>query len=218
MTSSSISYFEDLYTKYNVSFLFVLPLFKDIINNIKDKSNRKYNIHGLFCDCGLLNTYLLNSTGEFNNIFTLVFDQKTLLNVTLTDKMNVKVYNLLDLLTNYKYFHNIKNIDDKIFIELVIDKKWNEDIKLIMSSSYSKVSSTYKKEIVNDGRYILSEKENITYLYIENIPAQIMHKTEVARDIIKRLFNIQKIEMEEYFNSFSHKKETYSLNKTTCHY
>lgn len=207
----NIKYFEDFYTKYNISFLFVLPLFKDIIYNIRNKSNKKYNIYGLFCDCGLLNTYLLNKNSEFDNIFTLVFDQKTLLNTMLTDNINVKVYNLLDLLINYKYFHNIKKVDDKIIVEFIIDEKWNKDINLIMSSSYSKLSLEYKKEIVNDGRYLLSNKEDITYLYIENIPAQIVYKTKFAEDIIKKVFNIEKIELEEYFNSFSKERETYDL-------
>lgn len=206
---------ENIFKTYNSSFVFVLPLFKDILSNVRSIKKQKFNIHGLFCDYGLINTYLLNSKGEYDGKLRLLFNANKLVNANLENKLDSLSYNLLDVILNSQFFENILRFEDKVIIELKINKEWEEDVKKIMESSYSLVSKKYKDYILNDGKYLLSSDKNINYLYIDNIPAQIVNKTEMMREEIIKTFNLEgnNQDIKEYFNQFLIEKETLQYGK-----
>jgi hypothetical protein len=203
---------EKIWKQFNISFILVLPLFKGIIENIKTKENYNISIHSLFYEYGLINCYLLNNKSKYNGYLRLVFKKESILVCDLLDKLDKPIASLLDLIISSKYFDTIKDTDDYIIIYLKIDNKWNKDIKHIINSQYSKVSSEYKNYITYTGMYSLSENDIINYLYLKNIPAKIIIKHKSLQDNIISIFNYDsKDDLPEVFTSFDIKKESLNL-------
>lgn len=204
---------EKIWNKFNISFILVLPLFKDIVSNIKSKDNHNISIHSLFYEYGLINCYLLNNSSRYDKCLRLVFNKKTIIDCDLLDKVDKPVANLLDLIIGSEYFYTLKDIDNYIIIYLKIDSKWDKDIKLIMKSQYSKVSSEYKDYVTYAGYYQLLSDDIVNYIYLKNIPAKILLKHQSLQDIIIEIFNIPKnSDLPEVFPEFSRVKETLDLN------
>lgn len=203
---------EKIWKNYNISFILILPLYKDIIRNIKDKNDYNITIQSLFYNCGLINTYLLNTKGEFDKTLKLVFKKDMLLNSNLTDVLNKPVSNLLDLILSSKYFNTIRDTEDHLIIYLDIDNKWLKDIDKIVQGKYTEVSNEYKKFITYEGTYKLSGDDLIDYLYISNLPAKITNKHNSLEKLIKDIFKVEETEiLDEVFPIFDRKKETLNL-------
>jgi len=205
---------EKIWKTYNISFILILPLFKNIIQHIKTKNNYNVSIHSLFCEYGLINCYLLNSKSEYDGYLKLVFSKNKVLTNDLLDKIDKPVASLLDLLISSKYFYTLKELENYVIIYLKIDNHWEKDITHIMNSEYSKVSKEYKEFITYKGSYVMSDDDIINYLYLKNIPAKIIIKHESLHDIIKKVFKVDKsFQLEEVFIGFSKEKESLILNK-----
>lgn len=205
---------EKIWKTYNISFILILPLFKNIIQHIKTKNNYKVSIHSLFCEYGLINCYLLNSKSEYDGYLKLVFSKNKVLTNDLLDKIDKPVASLLDLLISSKYFYTLKELENYVIIYLKIDNYWEKDITHIMNSEYSKVSKEYKEFITYRGSYVMSDDDIINYLYLKNIPAKIIIKHESLHDIIKKVFKVDKsFRLEEVFIGFSKEKESLIINK-----
>lgn len=205
---------EKIWKTYNISFILILPLFKNIIQHIKTKNNYNVSIHSLFCEYGLINCYLLNSKSEYDGYLKLVFSKNKVLTNDLLDKIDKPVASLLDLLISSKYFYTLKELENYVIIYLKIDDCWKKDIMHIMNSEYSKVSEEYKEFITYKGSYIMSDDDIINYLYLKNIPAKILIKHESLHEIIRKIFNIDKsFELDEVFIQFSKEKESLIINK-----
>lgn len=206
---------EKIWKNFNISFILVLPLFKDILNNIKTKQGYNISIHSLFYEYGLLNCYLLDSNSKYTGTIRLLFEKSKILESTLVNNIDKPVNSLLDLLINSKYFYNIKNYEKYIIIYLKIDEVWEEDIHQIIRSNYSKVSQEYKNCILYKGEYELINNNTINYLYLKNIPAKITSKHKSLEDDIKNLFNISsELEIKELFPEFNeNNKESINILK-----
>ena len=203
-----------LWTKVNISNIIVLPLINKILKNIKTRNNTNISIQGIFYEYGLLNSYLLNSLSKYTNNLRLVFDKKKLLESNLVDKLNTPLTSLLDIIVNSEYIESVKEYPNHIVIILKIDDKWSNDIRHIINSSYSLVTSEYKDAITYKGNYILQDDDAINYLYIKNIPAKIAGKHASLEKSIREIFNIDdKVILDELFPQFDVKKETFLLPK-----
>ena len=203
-----------LWSKFNISYILVLPLFNKILKNIKTRNNTNISIQGIFYEYGLLNSYLLNSLSKYTNNLRLVFDKKKLLESNLVDKLNTPLTSLLDIIVNSEYIESVKEYPNHIVIILKIDDKWSNDIRHIINSSYSLVTSEYKDAITYKGNYILQDDDAINYLYIKNIPAKIAGKHASLEKSIREIFNIDdKVILDELFPQFDVKKETFLLPK-----
>lgn len=203
---------EKIWNKFNISFILILPLFKNILSSIKTIDNYNISIHSLFYEYGLINCYLLNNKLEYDKCLRLVFDKKKVLVCDLLDKIDKPVASLLDLLISSEYFYTLKDLDNYIVVYLKIDSKWNKDISYIMKSQYSKVSTDYKNYIMYKGMYSISSDEIINYLYLKNIPAKIIVKHQSLQDAIIDIFNMSKdSELPEVFPEFSREKEALIL-------
>jgi hypothetical protein len=206
---------ERIWKNFNISFILVLPLFKDILENIKTKQGYSISIHSLFYEYGLLNCYLLNNNSKYTGTIRLLFEKSKILESTLVNNIDKPVNSLLDLLINSKYFYDIKNYEKYIIIYLKIDKIWEKDIYQIMKSNYSKVSQEYKNRILYKGEYELINDSTINYLYLKNIPAKITSKHKSLENDIKNLFKISsEIEVQELFPEFNeNNKESINILK-----
>lgn len=203
-----------LWSKFNISYILVLPLFNKILKNIKTNNNTNISIQGIFYEYGLLNTYLLNSSSKYTNNLRLLFNKKALLESNLVNKLNVLLTSLLDIIVNCDYIESIKEYPDHILVILKIENKWNTDIEFIINSQYSMVSSEFKDAITYRGNYVLQEDDAINYLYIKNIPAKIAGKHESLEKSIRKIFKVEdSFNLNELFPAFNVKNETFSIPK-----
>jgi len=201
---------EKIWNTYNISFILILPIFNKIFHGIKSKNNHNISVYTLFSKCGLINTYLLNDKGKYNNNIRLLFDKKLLLSCNIKEDVDKPVTNLLDILTNSEYFSTLIEMDDYIVIFLNIGDFWEKDIQLIMNSEYSKVSDEYYNYVIHKGIYSLAENDIINYIFIKNIPAKIIKKHEDLEKQIHKIFNSNE-KLEELFPKFDVEKESLIL-------
>jgi len=202
--------YRELWNKCNVSTVLILPIFSDLLKNIRSTDNNaEYSIHGLFYDCGLINAYLYEEDVSYDNTLKLLFDRETLMNTQIF--INKPVPTLFDLLINSKYFKKVKVDGEFIVIYLKIDRKWDNDIKEIISSNYSKVSEKYKELLLLKGSKVLSTSKVIDYLFLKNIPAKIVYKSNKLEDVLKEIFSFSEPIDGEYFIKFNFLNETLDL-------
>lgn len=201
---------DDLWRKYNVSMILVLPLFKDIIENIKIKGSYKLNIQGIFYDAGMINTFLLDENHKYNGNLRIVFNHDSILNYKLYDQNGNEIASLMELLISSEYFKDVKIIDSYLIISLKINEKWNKDIKQIIKSKYTEVSADYKEYVKYKGIYLKHKNKTINYLYLSNIPAKILLKHSTLEVLIQQLFNVPKLELTEIYKAFSKSEESFN--------
>lgn len=202
--------YRELWDKCNVSTVLILPLFSDILKNIRSTDNNaEYSIHGLFYDCGLVNAFLFEEDVIYDNTLKLLFEKDKLMNSEIF--INRPIPTLFDLIINSKYFKKVKVDGEFIIIYLKIDRKWDNDIKEIISSNYSKVSEEYKKLLLLKGTKVLSSSKIIDYLFLKNIPAKIVYKSNKLEDVLKEIFSYTDPIDGEYFIRFNFLNETLDI-------
>lgn len=205
--------YRELWNKCTVSSVLILPLFNDILDNIKAKEEHaEYSLQGLCYDNGLINCYLYEHTGDkYDNTLKLLFDKEQLCNNEIF--INKPIPTLFDLLINCKYFLKLKIENDKVLIYFSIPEMWNNDIEKVVKSQYSKVSEDYKNKIKYFGKKMISKNDIIDYLFLKNIPAKIVLKHESLETVLREILspNESKYKGEingEYFIEFDKFKES----------
>ncbi len=209
--------YRELWNKCTVSSVLILPLFNDILSNVKSKeANAEYSLQGLCYDNGLINCYLFEKVDDnYDRTLKLLFKKYELCNNEIF--LNKPLPTLFDLLVNCKYFSKINIKEDEVIIYLSIDHKWDNDINKIINSRYSAVSEEYKETIKYFGTKVNSKSEVIDYLFLKNIPAKIVlkHKSleEVLREILSPESKYKKDKFleeidGEYFVEFDKIKES----------
>jgi hypothetical protein len=198
--------YKDIWEKYTVSSILILPIFSDIIKNLKTRNDEEYSIHSLFYNCGLINCYLYRKSESSGKYLYLLFEKDKLLKTELF--VNKPYETLLDLLLNCKYFVNIYQKVDNIIIKLEIDDIFSKDIEIITKSNYSKVSNDYKSKLLLEGRKIKSVNDDINYLILKNIPAKIVHRSEKLEKTLQEILEYDDKIDGEYFVLFKKDRET----------
>jgi hypothetical protein len=198
--------YKDIWEKYTVSSILILPIFSDIIKNLKTRNDEEYSIHSLFYNCGLINCYLYRKSESSGKYLYLLFEKDKLLKTELF--VNKPYETLLDLLLNCKYFVNIYQKVDNIIIKLEIDDIFSKDIEIITKSNYSKVSNDYKSKLLLEGRKIKSVNDDINYLILKNIPAKIVHRSEKLEKTLQEILEYNDKIDGEYFVLFKKDRET----------
>lgn len=195
---------EKIWTKFNISFILILPIFKKLFYNCKHKSGYNVSIHTFLYDIGLIDTYLLDKNSIYHNKLYLLFDKDILINSPKLITKNKLLLDNLELLINFEDFSNIEITDKYIIIALSINDRWKKDIVKIKQSKYSQVSEDYKNFILNKGIYHLSNEPIVNYLAIENVPVKIIKKHLKLEESIKFLFNMNHNEvLSELFPKFN---------------
>lgn len=122
---------------------------------------------------------------------------------------------MFDIITLSAYFVKLENInEEEVVIYLKIDKKWEDDIKLIEESNYSKVSKDYKEEIKfsPSNRVELSSNTDANTIVIENLGANIAYKTKELQKSINNLYDTNVHDSDEIYKKFNKDKETITIN------
>lgn len=198
--------YREIWKKYNVSTILILPVLTSIIENIKTKTNNEYSIHSLFVYCGLINCYLYRKTETSGQFLYLVFDKQKLTNTELF--INNPYATLLDILINSKYFSNIITKNDNIIIQMKIDPLYLNDVLLISQSLYSKVSDLYKELLILKGNKVKINDSTMNYLVLKNIPAKIVYKNEKLEKVLQEICNHHEKIKGELFVEFEKYRET----------
>jgi hypothetical protein len=202
--------YRDLWNKCNVSSVLILPIYSDILKNIRSlENNAEYSIHGLFYDCGFINAFLYEENVSFNDTIKLLFNKDELMNNKLF--INKPFTTLFDILINSKYFKGIKNKEEFVIVYFKIDPKWKKDINFIISSNYSNVSEEYKKLLLLKGTKVLSNNKVIDYLFLKNIPAKIVYKSNKLENVLKEILCYNDDIQGEYYIKFDINRETLDL-------
>jgi hypothetical protein len=202
--------YRELWNKCNVSSVLILPIYSDILKNIRSlENNAEYSIHGLFYDCGFLNAFLYEENISFNDTIKLLFNKDELMNNKLF--INKPFTTLFDILINSKYFKGIKNKEEFVIVYFKIDPKWKKDINFIISSNYSNVSEEYKKLLLLKGTKVLSNNKVIDYLFLKNIPAKIVYKSNKLENVLKEILCYSDDIQGEYYIKFDINRETLDL-------
>jgi len=210
----------EIWNKYNVSTVLILPIFHNIISNIRTDKNEKVNILGFFIENGLINTYLLNKYYRDTSYHTLslLFD-RNLANNALNIKQ--KFPTLLDVIVNSKEFKGVSYMGDNILLTLKIDSKWDNDINKIIDGMYSSVSDEYKKEVVFKGQVRDAADAMANFIHINNLPARIFYKSKKLEDALLEIFldtsdKKKDLKIEgEYYENFNKLKENVDFSTNT---
>lgn len=208
----------EIWNKFNVSTILILPLFHNIISNIRSTKNEKLNILGFFIENGLINTYLFNHwyRNEEYHTLSLLFDSEKI-NNTLIIKQ--KYPSLLDIIINSEEFLGLTTMDNNVLLTLKINPKWSDDINKIVDGLYSETSNEYKKEIIFKGSVKDSKDEMANYIFVNNLPARIVYKSKKLEDALLEIFTDRSDKIKdvknylegEYYVNFNKAKESINI-------
>lgn len=200
----------EIWKNVNISTLLILPVFDDIVKGTttKKKPFAPFCFLSLCYEYGLQKAYLFREEDVSINHLHLVFNSSVLEDKGLT---NSKYYSLVDRLVNCEYYERIERHKDFIIVTLKIPDKYREDVRIIISGNYSKVSEDYKQ--------LLRVKYNViprwshpigTYLTKKNFAFSVVskktHLKEAMVDVIGDFPNAQ-----EFYEYFEKQKETLIL-------
>ena len=207
---------DNIIEKINVSTIMILPIFQSILDEYNKKKTRNaiHTVITLFYEYGLENCYLYDSINPNDRTtLKLVFNKEKLMTKIKDNKKSF--FSLFDIITLSAYFVKLENInEEEVVIYLKIDKKWEDDIKLIEESNYSKVSKDYKEEIKfsPSNRVELSSNTDANTIVIENLGANIAYKTKELQKSINNLYDTNVHDLDEIYKKFNKDKETITIN------
>lgn len=205
----------DIWKRFNVSLVMVLPLFWDISNNIVSRrGNLKFPFPQLALECGLLNTFLLRD-GKFDGNLYLLFDKEIFIkNLSLTHS---KYFSICELLVDCKYFSSVEVTNDYVVIGLRIPEEYHADIQIILKGAYSTLSAKYKDEIYFRKRMThIPESNNqfAMYLVSRDLAYGIAIKDIGLREELKDILDY-KGTVNEYYPCLKEINENYSKDILT---
>lgn len=198
----------NIWKKYNISTIMILPIFKDITKNIRNKTGViQFPFIQLCLEYGLINTYLYKRDKFDNKLYLRFKKEEFIKNKKLT---NSKYTSLCELIIDCNYYANLEIINDDIIIGLHIPIEYLPDINLIIEGKYSKVSEQYKQEInLNQANVPVSYNPEIIYIMTMNLAYGISIKSNIIRKDLEKEFKVTISDEEELFEKFNKEKENY---------
>ena len=197
----------DVWRKYNVSTIFVLPLFWDITLNVVSsiKGSLKIPFTQLAIEYGLENTFLYRNK-RFDGHLYLQFSRDFFCeNKQLSSSV---YYSICELLVDCKYFSTIEILNDKILVGLKIPDRFLSDIILIEQGLYSKLSVSYKEEIkIKQATVPITPNKLAMYISTKNLGYSISQKNASIKEELEKELRIKIEKTSEYYERFSGIKE-----------
>lgn len=190
---------EDLWKSMNISSLLILKLFDSICASCNWRSDDKIRvpIHYMCYEYGMKNCKLYDKNElvlQFNADIALK-DQK----ITTSN-----YYTFIDRLIDCEYYNFTLRKGNDLYVGLEIPKEFKEDIELVKSSRYSKVSENFKSKMLMDyskidSKTIVPNINNKIYKHIvaKNIPARIVFKN---KKLLNELINVLNLENFDHDN------------------
>lgn len=211
----------EVWNKYNVSTIMVLPLFWKVNENIyaKGGAKLKFPFVQLVFEYGLLNTYLYRNNKYKKSLF-LLFDREifsTPRNIT-----DSKYNSMAELLFDSEYYQGLEVSENLVIIRLKIPGQFLDDIQYIENSEYSKLSKEYKKEIQIKGtrrkRGMTVPKDDSLnelahYMATNNLGNAIARKALHIKKELEELLGINLTDSDEYYQAFNRISENLNRQK-----
>lgn len=196
----------EIWNKYNVSALLVLPIYSSICKDTRLKKDRKVSVPFLqLCfEMGLKQTYL------HEDEFIVEFDKRVIEKNDLTEAVG---FSLTEAFLASDYFIKVHVNDNSIFFFLSLRNEFKEDLDLIRTSKYSSVSPEYKKELmVSQGNIAILSNELSNNIVAYNIPYSIAMKAKhLKRDLSKSLQVDEAHLSGELFSEFNKDRERWHM-------
>lgn len=199
----------EIWNKYNVSTIFVLPLFWDITANVMSsiKGGLKIPFIQLAIEYGLENTYLYKNKRFDGNLYLKFNKEEFLKNKHLTSS---PYYSICELIVDCKYFNSIELVGDKVIIGLHIPDRFLSDILLIENGLYSKLSPTYKEEIKLKQKTVpITPNTLAMYISTKNLGYSISSKNPNIKQELEKELGIKINEKNEFYEKFKGKSEDF---------
>jgi hypothetical protein len=205
----------EIWERYNVSTLLVLPIYSHICKQNTYKKNKKIKMPFIqIClESGLQNTYLTEDR------FLIHFDRSVMKEHFI---INSDSYSLSELIIASKYFDKIVVSDEnQIVYSLFLPDKYLTDFEFIRQSRYSRVSLEYKNELlITQNTVALLKNELSNNISRYNLPYSIATKSKhLRKDLVSYLTvdkskPIQLSENSELFIKFNPELETFNYDNT----
>lgn len=189
----------EIWKKYNVSTLLVLPIYSDICKNSKLILDKRVVIPfiQLCLECGLEQTYLEEDR------FILKFDSKVIDKNELTETTG---FSLAEAIIGSDFFAEI--LAEGVF-SLSLPQKYLNDLNLIRDSKYSKLSLEYKRKLmISQESVAILSNELSNSIVIYNLPYSIVVRAKHLRKELSNALNISESIMDsELYSKFDKNKE-----------
>ncbi len=193
----------DLWNNVNVSSVFILPLFNDIMESDDFVTTQ------IMATYGLINSYIYND--RFNNPYMLhlEFDKKY---VFKKNKMSDDYrFCINDVIIDSKHFDSLCVKDKTVIYSLNIPKKYHKDIDIILTSEYSKVSNEYKEKVKVNKEFIYLPLGKPSYqdsICSYNLPYYVCTKDDFLKGCLAKELEVKSSDLSELFVKFNIKRET----------
>lgn len=204
---------DEVIRKTNVSTLFILPIFSDIVEGVDYKlTTAPFSLTQLAYEYGFIKSFCYSHTSTDNNSLFLVFDKKEVQKPMV--KTSKPSQTLNNLLISCKYFNDLFIQDNLCVYNLAIPPEFYDDVALIKKGLYSQVSDTYLnkllfKVVINKGLVSSELAHKITQ---QNVAYAVCLKRPRIKQEIERAFTVKdpfKLSDDvEYYQKFSTVKET----------
>lgn len=204
---------DEVIRKTNVSTLFILPIFSDIVENVDYKlTTAPFSLTQLAYEYGFIKSFCYSYTSKDNNSLFLVFDKEEVKKPMV--KTTKPSQTLNNLLIACKYFNDLFIVDNLCIYNLAIPPEYYDDVAFIKKGQYSKVSDQYLhkllfKVVINKG---LVKSELAHKITQQNVAYAVCLKRPRIKQEIEKAFTVKdafKLSDDvEYYQKFSTVKET----------
>ena len=204
---------EQVWKKYNVSTVMVLPLFWDITRNIFARGTTTvYPFPQLCLEYGLINTFLLKD-GKYDGCLHLLFDNDYFIqDLDLTTSI---YFSMCELLVDCDYFRDINVINEGILISLKIPGRFRKDItENILEGKYSKLSDDYKREIkIKEHSIPIGDNKLAIYMSTNDLAYAVAIRAKHIKEEIEKVLDMEISVKDEFYEKFNEDKETINILK-----
>ena len=202
----------------NDSMVFLLPLLSPKNKKFITKTypQIEFSFLQICFDYGLINTFLFRNenekTGNQHNSLYVLFNRSLVTSsLTKTTIFNSSLHNVL---VNSGYFKTISSFGQNLkysLYEMQIPEKFVTDIKTILKSNYSKVSSSYQNYVRITGKDLPFNSHPLgLYMSVNNMPYSITNKSTFLRKEIEIAIDQNIPEGLEYYTKFRMDKEVFN--------
>ena len=195
---------DEVIRKTNVSTLFILPMFSDIVENVDYKlTTAPFSLTQLAYEYGSIKSFCYSYTSKDKELVKQPMVKTTKPSQTLNN-----------LLISSKYFNDLFITDNLCIYNLGIPPEFYDDVASIKRGQYSKVSDQYLhkllfKVVINKG---LVKSELAHKITQQNVAYAVCLKRPRIKQEIEKAFTVKDAfklsEDVEYYQKFSTVKET----------